>query len=73
MFSGAIELNPGSVLNSVQCDQLKYLYILVLHIRVYNNYKTKSLLQTFANANKRIPSLPPYYIVNLLSNINVYV
>jgi hypothetical protein len=39
MFSGDIELNPAwsciSVLNSVRCDQLKYLYILVLHIRVY--------------------------------------
>ena len=37
MFSGDIELNPGPVLNSVRCYQLKYLYILVLHIRVYNN------------------------------------
>jgi hypothetical protein len=26
-----------SVLNSVRCYELKYLYILVLHIRVYNN------------------------------------
>jgi hypothetical protein len=37
MFSGDIELNPGPVLHSVRCYQLKYLYILVLHIRVYNN------------------------------------
>ena len=41
MFSGDIELNPGPVLNSVRWYQLKYLCILVLHIRVYNNTVNK--------------------------------
>ena len=40
MFSGDIELNPGPVLNSVRCYQLK-LRCYQLHIRVCNNTVNK--------------------------------